>query len=154
MKYLYPIMPVIRPDQIIDDCNHPETLSPQRYAFIAALCAATHFQLNLDGQSDAQAATLGCCVMAGEEVLGEAIAARKEFDMFVNPNLDTLLTSFFLFASYGHLDHQDHAYFYLSQCTAIVHTLGLHRESTYSLFEPADAEERRRVFWLLFITER
>lgn len=147
-------MPVILPDQIIEDCNRLETLPPQRYAFIAALCGATHFQLNLDGQGDGHNPASGCCIMAGEEILAEAIAARKEFDMFVNPNLDTLLTSFFLFASYAHLDHQDHAYFYLSQCTAIVHTLGLHRESTYTLYEPAEAEERRRVFWFLFITER
>jgi hypothetical protein len=33
-------------------------------------------------------------------------------------------------------------------------TLGLHRESTYAELSVEDAEERRRIFWLLFITER
>jgi hypothetical protein len=36
----------------------------------------------------------------------------------------------------------------------MIFTLGLHREVTYSEFSPEEAEERRRVFWLLFITER
>ena len=35
-----------------------------------------------------------------------------------------------------------------------VFTLGLHRESTYSELSAEDAEEKRRIFWLLFVTER
>lgn len=60
----------------------------------------------------------------------------------------------FLFAAYGNLDRQDQAWFYLSQATSLALTLGLHREATYSTFGEEEAEERRRVFWLLFVTER
>ena len=69
-------------------------------------------------------------------------------------NMENLLTSFFLFAAYGNLDRQDQAWFYLCQTTSMVFTLGLQRESTYSKLSVEEAEEKRRVFWLLFVTER
>lgn len=160
LKYLYPIMPVIRPEQVLNDSREPEKLTPKRYAFMAALCAATHVQLKLDG-ADAQTDTSsghalsdGRSAMSGEELLAEAVNARKECDITEKVDIEALLTSFFLFAAYGNLDKQDQAWFYLSQSTAMAHTLGLHRESTYSEFDPTEAEERRRVFWLLFVTER
>jgi hypothetical protein len=92
--------------------------------------------------------------MSGEELLTEAVRARKECDPIEDMNVESLLTSFFLFAAYGNLDRQDHAWFYLCQATSMIFTLGLHRESTYSEMTRDEAEDRRRVFWLLFITER
>ncbi|RDW81046.1 putative C6 transcription factor (AmyR) [Aspergillus mulundensis] len=93
-------------------------------------------------------------LMSGEELLAEAVRARKDCDPIEDMNLESLLTSFFLFASYGNLDRQDHAWFYLCQATSMVFTLGLHRESAYSELSTEEAEQKRRVFWLLFITER
>jgi hypothetical protein len=159
LKYLYTIMPVIRPEQVLNDSREPEKLTPPRYAFMAALCAATHVQLKLDGADGVTDASLtspvdGRSAMSGEELLIEAANARKECDVSENINIESLLTSFFLFAAYGNLDRQDQAWFYLSQSTSMAHTLGLHRETTYSELEATEAEERRRVFWLLFVTER
>jgi hypothetical protein len=160
LKYLYPIMPVIRPDQVLNDCSEPEKLTPQRYAFIASLCAATHVQLKLDGaeaKTDASfghASSDGPSAMSGEELLAEAVNARKEYDISEKIDTENLLTSFFLFAAYGNLDRQDQAWFYLSQSTTMAYTLGLHRESSYSKLDGMEAEERRRIFWLLFVTER
>jgi hypothetical protein len=156
LKYLYPIMPVICAEQVLNDCQEPEKLPSQRYAFMAALCAATHVQLKLDGTgngTEPSPVEINSS-MSGEELLTEAINARKECDIPDNITIESLLTSFFLFAAFGNLDRQDQAWFYLSQTTSMAHTLGLHREKTYSELEPNDAEERRRVFWLLFVTER
>ncbi|KAH8704140.1 fungal-specific transcription factor domain-containing protein [Talaromyces proteolyticus] len=156
LKYLYPIMPVVRAEQVLNDSREPEMLTPQRYAFMAALCAATHVQLKLDGVDDGTELSLlePGSSMSGEELLLEAISARRHCDIPENMSLESLLTSFFLFAAFGNLDRQDQAWFYLSQTTSIAHTLGLHREATYSELEANKAEEHRRVFWLLFITER
>ncbi|KAL1977620.1 hypothetical protein VTN31DRAFT_479 [Thermomyces dupontii] len=151
LKYLYPIMPVIRPDEVLRDSEQPEKLSPQRYAFMAALCAATHVQLRLDGTNQGDE---GSSNLSGEDLLMEAVAARRECDPAENASIESLLTSFFLFATYGNLDRQDQAWFYLSQAIAMAHTLGLHREATYARLDPAEAEEQRKVFWLLFVTER
>jgi hypothetical protein len=92
--------------------------------------------------------------MSGEELLAEAVRARGECDVLEELGTESLLTSFFLFASYGNLDRQDHAWFFLCQATSFAFSLGLHREATYAEYEIGEAEERRRVFWLLFITER
>ncbi|KAL6238205.1 hypothetical protein BDW75DRAFT_41850 [Aspergillus navahoensis] len=158
LKYMFPIMPVVQREELQQDCHHPERLTPQRYAFLASLCAATHIQLKLDGTtavadpSHFQAGENS--FMSGEELLAEAVRARKDCDPVEDMNVESLLTSFFLFASYGNLDRQDHAWFYLCQATSMVFALGLHRESTYSELSTEEAEQKRRVFWLLFITER
>ena len=160
LKYLFPIMPVIRGDQLRLDCHQPEQLSTQRYALLVSLCAATHIQLKLDGATQVpdparlQSFGGGHSLMSGEELLSEAVRARQDCDILEALSTESLLTSFFLFASYGNLDRQDKAWFYLCQATSFAFTLGLHRESTYAEYGVEEAEERRRVFWLLFITER
>lgn len=160
LKYLFPIMPVVRKEQLQLDSHHPQRLSPRRYAFMASLCAATHIQLNLDGAASAsdpsplQPTIDGPSVMSGEELLLETVRARAECDIVEDVSLGNLLTSFFLFAAYGNLDKQKHAWFYLCQSVSMAFSLGLHRESTYAELNIEEAEERRRVFWLLFITER
>lgn len=160
LKYLFPIMPVVRGEELRLDSQQPERLSPRRYAFLASLCAATHIQLKLDGTTPVpehvrlQSLGDGHCLFSGEKLLAEAVRARQECDAVEDISIETLLTSFFLFASYGNMDKQSHAWFYLCQSTSMAFTLGLQRESTYAEFGAEEAEERRRVFWLLFITER
>ncbi|EAL89772.1 putative C6 transcription factor (AmyR) [Aspergillus fumigatus Af293] len=154
-KYLFPIMPVVRKEGIQADCHQLERLSSRRYAFLASLCAATHIQLKFDGAMGPPAFnTEAQSMMSGEELLAEAVRARKECDPVDEISIESLLTSFFLFACYGNLDKQEQAWFYLCQATSMIFTLGLHRDVAYSEFSPEEAEERRRVFWLLFITER
>ncbi|PGH17296.1 hypothetical protein AJ79_01180 [Helicocarpus griseus UAMH5409] len=160
LKYLYPIMPVFRPNQVLADSTEPECLAPSRYAFIVALCAATHIQLKLDGPThhdisdeDRPLYNDGILV-SGEDLLSEAVNARLSYDFIESPSIDDLLTAFYLFASYGNLDKQDAAWYYLSQAVSMAITLGLNQESTYCHFDAGEAEQRRRIFWLLFVTER
>lgn len=160
LKYLFPIMPVVRGEELRLDSQHPERLSARRYAFLASLCAATHIQLKLDGANPIpdparlQSMGDGHSLVSGDKLLSEAVRARQECNVVEDLSIETLLTSFFLFASYGNMDKQDHAWFYLCQATSMAFTLGLHCESTYAKLSVEEAEERRRVFWLLFITER
>lgn len=160
LKYLFPIMPIVRGEELRCDSQQPERLSPRRYAFLASLCAATHIQLKLDGATPVpdpvrlQSLGDGHSLVSGEKLLAEAVRARRECDIVEDISIENLLTSFFLFASYGNLDKQSQAWFYLCQATSMVFTLGLNRESTYAEYSAEEAEERRRVFWLLFITER
>ncbi|KAJ6049897.1 uncharacterized protein N7446_006776 [Penicillium canescens] len=160
LKYLFPIMPVVRDEQLRLDSHQPARLSPKRYAFLASLCAATHIQLKLDGAAPVpdparlQSLGDGHSLMSGEELLAEAVRARRDCDVVEGLTTESMLTSFFLFASYGNLDRQDHAWYYLCQATSMAFTLGLHRESTFADYGVEEAEERRRIFWLLFVTER
>lgn len=158
LKYLYPIIPVVNPENILNDSQQPEQLTAERYSFITALCAATHIQLQLDAMIDPSSSSAyydSSLALSGIEILTEATNARNECNNICEQvTLESLLTSFFLFAAYGNLDRQNEAWFYLSQATSMALTLGLHREATYSAFGEDEAEERRRVFWLLFVTER
>lgn len=151
LKYLFPIMPVVRREELQRDSNQPERVSAQRYAFLAALCATTHIQLKLDGGESPDGRAH---LMSGEELLAEAVRARNECNVVEEMDVEGLLTSFFLFASYGNFDRQRQAWFYLCQANSMAFALGLHRESTYRGLSVEDAEEKRRVFWLLFVTER
>jgi hypothetical protein len=160
LKYSYPIIPVFNPEQLLNDSQNTEQISSQRYAFITALCAATHMQLQLDAMIDSSTFLSSpyhnsALALSDMEFLKEATKARSECNNICEKaNIESLLTSFFLFVAYGNLDRHDQAWFYLNQATSMAMTLELHREATYSAFDEERAEEWRRVFWLLFVTER
>lgn len=162
MKYLYPIMPVVNSSQILEDAGQVNRLSAGRYAFLASLCAATHLQLKLDGHDISQDSSVPCGTgdgptglsLSGGALLAEAVRARSGYDMVGHPNLDNLLASFFLFICYKNLSKEDHAWFYVCQAVSMVYILGLNRESSYAGLVPQEAEMKRLVFWLLFVTER
>ncbi|KAG4433373.1 hypothetical protein IFR05_011133 [Cadophora sp. M221] len=160
LKHLFPIMPVVTAEELLRDGSRPESLSAPRYASITALCAATHIQLKLDGAGSMAGVqnhptvTEMMSLFTEEFILSCALKAREEYDIIEDPGIDSLLSSFFLFAAYGNLDKHKHAWFYLSQCLAQSIALGLHNESAYLGLDPVDAELKRRIFWILFVTER
>jgi hypothetical protein len=156
VKYLYPIMPVFHIENVRLDCGRPETVSPRRYSFLVALCAATHIQLKLDTNESIEVADTSHLRESGKGMflLAEAVKSLGAFDVAEMPDIDSVLTSFFLFAAFGNLNEQVQAWHYLSQSISFAFTLKLHSENSYAGFEAKEIELRRTVFWLLFITER
>ncbi|KAL7927387.1 fungal-specific transcription factor domain-containing protein [Trichoderma austrokoningii] len=159
MKHLFPIMPVINDRELLADSLRLDELSPSRYAFLLSLCAATRIQLKLDHAEEYDETSVGINTsldspLTGEALLAAAEQARRQFNVVDDLSLDTLLTSFFLFAGYGNLEKHSHAWFYLNQAISLALSMGLHSESAYSNLEESEREIRRRVFWLLFVTER
>lgn len=159
LKHLYPIMPIVEEESLRLDCSNPDTLSPAKYALLTSLCAATHIQLKL-GSAPFTAPALPSPIsydpsyFTGEFFISECLKARQEFDYMAEPSCATLLCSFFLFASYGNLDKQNHAWSYLTQSISLAYALCLHNESQYAMLECSEAELRRRIYWLLFVSER
>ena len=156
-------MPVFDSERVLDDASHPDTLPIERYAFLAAVCAATHIQLKLDGpekRQDPRTPPNSACnrpgdsLIPGDTLLSEAVRARSECDMVEHASVDTLLASFFIFAAYGNLDKAEPAWFYLCQAVSMVYILGLDRESICGKLDPQETERKRRIAWLLFVTER
>ena len=156
-------MPVFDSERALDDASHPDALSIERYAFLAAICAATHIQLKLDGSENGREpgtppnlagdGERGSFI-SGDFLLSEAVRARSECDVVEHANVDTLLASFFIFAAYGNLDKAEPAWFYLCQAVSMVYILGLDRESICAKLDPKETERKRRIAWLLFVTER
>ncbi|KAL2862451.1 uncharacterized protein BJX67DRAFT_385590 [Aspergillus lucknowensis] len=150
LQHLYLIMPVID-SNLLADCSDPEALHPRRYAYIVALSAATHLQLNLDiGEYESSSDNL----ISGQDLINEAVRAVCEYDALENPHVDSLLTMFFLFCAYGNLNKANYAWHYLSQTISFLQILKLDRDEVYVDFPPTEVEVRRRIFWLVFITER
>lgn len=158
IEYIYPIVPIISGDQLIQDAQRPKDTSTHRYAFLSALCAATHFQLHFDVINDPISTSPShdrTLLVSAEEILAEAVRARNECDNIYEPvTTESLLTSFFLFAAYGNLDHHDQAWLHLNQAISTAIALGFHQEATFAACGKEETEKRRRVFWLLFVTER
>ncbi|KAL1955925.1 hypothetical protein VTO42DRAFT_7998 [Malbranchea cinnamomea] len=152
MKHLFPIMPVFELNSLLLDCANPETLHPSRYAYLVGLCAATHYQLNL--ACNHELIPSGTPVTRGEDLLAELLCVLREFDPLEDPNTDTLMTSFFLFMVYGNQNKERYAWHYLSQSIAYAVMLGLDQEQTYATMHHAQAELCRRIYWMLFVTER
>ena len=90
----------------------------------------------------------------GEYLIAQATELRQELDFKELPSSTSLLTSFFLFAAHGNLNQPQRAMFYLRQAISIAVMLGLHDEHTYAELTSSEAEQHRRIYWLLFITER
>ncbi|KAJ4156131.1 hypothetical protein LMH87_001344 [Akanthomyces muscarius] len=69
---------------------------------------------------------------------------------------DAILTSFFLFVCYGNQEKYKKAWFYLNQSVSMAILLEMDTETAESLagLTDKDIDRRRRIFWLLFISER
>ncbi|KAI8168797.1 putative sucrose utilization protein SUC1 [Colletotrichum sp. SAR 10_70] len=98
--------------------------------------------------------------MGGDQTIGDR-RHRLQFLNRVIQNLELgaslaqVQTSFFLYCIYFCLNNDNAAWFYIREAMTILQTLRYHEEATYN--EIADASTKkyaRRIFWVLFITER
>lgn len=159
IQHMFPIMPVVDGDEILADALRLEVLTPSRYTLIVSLCAATRVQLRLDAVDGEVRNSLGANIpptpkVTGAILLSMAEMALSQYSMIDDCSLDSILISFFLFAGYGNLDNARRAWFYLSQSITLAQALGLTNEEGYGGLSPSEREVRRRIFWLLFVTER
>jgi hypothetical protein len=163
LKLLFPIMPVVDGDELLADAARLEGLPPSRYALILALCAATRMQLRMDHASISQGPPQVEVDMVdmplepeltGEILVSLAETSLRQYSAIDDTSLDSLLASFFLFASYGNLNKPRHAWFYLNQSISLAQSLDMTHETGYHHLPDIEQEKRRRVFWLLFVTER
>ncbi|KAJ3495273.1 hypothetical protein NLG97_g3512 [Lecanicillium saksenae] len=163
MSHLFPVMPVVDETQLHADCESVGTLTPTRLALLLALAAVTRIQLRLDrleeGQLDKSAEredNVGAHSTTGLGLLAAAETARQKINIAETMSEDAILTSFFLFVCYGNQEKHNQAWFYLNQSISLAILLELDNENMESLagLTEKDIDRRRRIFWLLFISER
>ena len=94
------------------------------------------------------------CSTLGSTCLDSALQVRKSVNYLENPNLETVTTSFFIFGCYFCLERHNIAWFHLREATTLALLVGMHDESTYDYRKVVEARLKRRLFWLLFVTER
>ncbi|EEY23292.1 C6 zinc finger protein [Verticillium alfalfae VaMs.102] len=96
----------------------------------------------------------GADLAASQVLLEECLRVRRGHDYLDSPTLDTLATSFFIFAIYQSIELHDKAWFYLREATTMVHLSGMNKEDTYGQWDATESSRRRRLYWLFFVLER
>ncbi|KAH8200991.1 hypothetical protein TruAng_004850 [Truncatella angustata] len=90
-------------------------------------------------------------------LIEETIRARCSCNYIEAPSLITVQTSFFLFSALFCLGKDNSAWFYLREAITFLQLLDLHEEDTFASSlqnDPILSTYSRRMFWVLFITER
>ncbi|KAF4468289.1 fungal specific transcription factor domain-containing [Fusarium albosuccineum] len=158
VEHLFPIMPVVRTDDIQADVLRLNELLPPRYALILAICATVRLQFNMDGAGEYAARSVMNIppdpTVTAEKLLDAAEKAYRHVNPVDHLSLDIIDASYFLFATYASLEKLGHAWLYLNQSITLATLLGLDHEAGYNNLSKADSVTARRMFWILFVTER
>ncbi|KAK9781772.1 hypothetical protein SCAR479_01643 [Seiridium cardinale] len=131
---LYPIWPIVNVDELEHGLN---SAVPQLRLLAITIRLATVAQLRLES-------------LAPEEVPRTSL---EDYDS--QANLDALRIAFFL-----HIYHENQSpgggksLLFLRQAITISQMMRLEREASYDGLPEAEQQMRRRILWLLFVTER
>lgn len=163
LERLYPIFPVLERHTLLialqEPPLEPQPIPPSIYCFLAALSAATIVQLNVTGPLpgfDGQEPAAGAMPLSypAQLFVAESLRTRRDCDFIECADEYTILSSFFLFAYYGNMERHRSAWYYLREAIGFALSLGLADPETYLGLNTETQQFRRRLFWLLFVTER
>lgn len=150
---LFPVWPILAAEDVIASLlRDPTDLST--HAFANAVCAAVIAQLKLpfEGRTDDNDHATAVS-MAAE--CARIKTLLQEGDECPDATLDMLRIAFF-----QHIYHENQSpggaksLMFLREAITTAQIMGLHRKSSYTLLSPEEQQMRRRILWLLFVTER
>ncbi|KAI8626322.1 hypothetical protein F5Y19DRAFT_226799 [Xylariaceae sp. FL1651] len=152
---MYSIMPILHRRRLEQQCMFMDQ-NPDTYCLLTSLCAFMMFQpgMSLPSGDPLLEHMPGAHIVSGTLLMEEAIRVRKGLDYLETPTLNSLCTSYFLFCSYYALEMHEKAWFYLREATTLAHMFGMTKEESYMQYDNIEASRRRRLYWLLFVTER
>lgn len=152
-NHMFPIMPVIDHNIYLDPTFYANSSiwSPDVYCFLCALCAATIVQLDT---SIPQPPPLHPGKANDHLFADECLRERKNYDYIETTSTLSVMTSFFLFCYCGNHEKHAKAWHYLQESITFSENLNMDDEASYDKLDPVEAQWRRRLYWLLFITER
>ncbi|KAF3938763.1 hypothetical protein ABW19_dt0200611 [Dactylella cylindrospora] len=177
-EHLYPIMPIFDQKTMLADLafrtDRSESLCPEDIAMFSALSAAVILQLNITiDEAEVRLQKFGGsglerkvfsrigkggnamkALHSAECFISQCLSARQQSDFIETPTVSWVITSFFLFACYGNLERHRSAWYHLREAIGLSLELGLDVEESYNGMEVGESQRRKRLFWLLFVTER
>ncbi|KFY56718.1 hypothetical protein V497_06055 [Pseudogymnoascus sp. VKM F-4516 (FW-969)] len=143
---LYPIWPIVAVEEIMGSLQGDEQ-DTEIYSLANAIGAATVAQLKLD--------QTGISTATGKSMAGECQRTKLLDKNGQSANLNILRIAFFLHIYYENQDQGGvKSLLYLREAITIAQIMGLHRESSYISLPAPEQQVRRRILWLLFVTER
>lgn len=153
---MYPHMPILSRQRLEQQAMYMDQ-SLDTYCLMASLCAFVIIQPGMGipgGDPYGLDSMPGANIVSSTLLMEETIRVRKGYDYIESPSLNTLCTSYFLFSCYYGLDMHEKAWFHLREATTMIHMIGMNREEAYVQMDPVESCRRRRLYWLLFVTER
>ncbi|EFQ35231.1 fungal specific transcription factor domain-containing protein [Colletotrichum graminicola] len=147
---LFPVWPIIAVEEIMASLSR-DADDLDSYVLANAVGAATIAQLKLTTTDNDDPATASSM----EAECQRSRMALQEREGGPPMNLNWLRTSFFL-----HVYHENQqpggakSLLYLREAITIAQIMGLHKESSYMALPLPEQQMKRRILWLLFVTER
>ncbi|KAG0646380.1 putative sucrose utilization SUC1 [Hyphodiscus hymeniophilus] len=146
---LYGIWPLLNAESLIQRLES-EPNNPDIYVLATALSGATLSHLNQvvvhETLSEPQTA---------DSFIADSKRVRSEYDYMESITLNTTLTSYFLHIFYGRQPARAQtATFYIREAITFAQLFGMHIEDTYSRYSIKDQQVMRKLYFLLFMTER
>jgi hypothetical protein len=146
---MYPVWPIVDAKNVMSILQQDGDVDLETYALATAVASATMGQLRLE-QSFWHDTPI-----TADNFAAESMRARRLGEYRTAVNLNNVRTSFFL-----HIYHENrHAggsesLLFLREAISLAQMMYLHRETAYIGLPEDEQQSRRRVLWLLFITER
>ena len=153
---MYPTQPILHRQKVGETIGQMDN-SIEAYCLGMSLCAYMLIQPNMVLPPGVSSDVEGASHMSlplGHILLQEALRVRKGFEYVENPSIWSVITSFFLFGSYFCLDKHNTAWAHLREASTLAHIVGMHEEESYVSLDLIESSRRRRLYWLLFVTER
>ncbi|KAF2501119.1 hypothetical protein BU16DRAFT_438422, partial [Lophium mytilinum] len=153
---LYPSQPILQRQRLQDSVMSMDQ-NAGSYCMIVALCAYVMIQSNMSVPPTVHMhpeMSHMPVISLGITLLEEAVRVRKGHEYAENPSTTAIVTSFFFYGSYFCLDKDNSAWFHLREATTMAQLIGMHDEGTYKTADTVECANRRRIYWLLIITER
>lgn len=157
---MYPTMPILHRERLQEKVAREIDQSIEAYCLITSLCAFMMIQPGMTfSERCPEVKTGGDDLVSGKFtrasiLLEEVVRLRKTIEYIETPTLESVQTSLFLFACYFGLDQHNMAWYYLREATTLVQIVGMQLEPSYLIGDSVDSVMKRRLYWLLFITER
>ncbi|KAM0287730.1 hypothetical protein ACHAQH_000261 [Verticillium albo-atrum] len=120
------------------------------------MSAAVIVQLNLPDPNVDSTQNLGqkSSMRLADRYIAQCLTGRVDRSFIEDADEWTIMESFFIFSYYGNCNKSKQAWYHLREAIGFALALGLNREVSYNDPSLEVNERRRRLYWLLFITER
>lgn len=146
---MYPVWPIVNVEHLVSTLQNIEGADLEAYVLATAIAAATIAQLRLGNRS------LPGDSNTADTFAAECLRIRSMSRYRSKLNLNNVRTSFFLHVYYENQQSGgSESLLYLREAISLAQMMNLHRESSYPDFALQEQQLRRRVVWLLFVTER
>ena len=146
---MYPVWPVVDVAELLAKLGGTMG-DPEACALAFSVCAATGAQLRL---ADFEPGISQRCDIVDRFAM-EAERYRAMLDYSENATIACVLIPFFLHNYYSIKHKPFTSTILLRESLTLCELLGLDKEAVYAALLPEEQRYRRKVFWLLFITER